>query len=199
MNVAADGQSRKRRGRLYVLTGPSGVGKGSVMAQIRTQHEAQAEPTFWLSISATTRAPRPGETDGEHYFFISPDEFDEMIARNQLLEWATFAGNQYGTPRTAVLEKLAAGYSVLLEIELDGARQVKKELPEAMMVFLAPPDRAELRRRLTGRGTEDEQAIAARLARADVELAAASEFDVTIVNDDVAEAAARLVDLIVAG
>lgn len=199
MNVAADGQSRECRGRLYVLTGPSGVGKGSVMAQIRTQREAQGAPVFWLSISATTRAPRPGEIDGEHYFFIDPDRFDEMIARNQLLEWATFAGNQYGTPRTAVLEKLAAGYSVLLEIELDGARQVKKELPEALMIFLAPPDRAELRRRLTGRGTEDQQAITARLAQGDVELAAASEFDVTIVNDDVAQAAARLVDLIVAG
>lgn len=199
MNVAVDGQRRDGRGRLYVLSGPSGVGKGSVMAQIRSGRATGELLPFWLSVSATTRDPRPGEVDGEHYFFVSPDQFDEMIGRNQLLEWASFAGNQYGTPRTAVLERLSAGYSVLLEIELDGARQVKKEIPEALMVFLAPPNREELCRRLTGRGTEDQSSIAVRLARADIELAAADEFDVRIVNDDVAEAAARLVDLIVAG
>jgi len=190
---------RPARGILVVLTGPSGVGKGSVMAQVRQILAADSDNIrrLWLSVSATTRRPRPGEVDGEHYFFVSPDQFDEMIGRNQLLEWAEFAGNRYGTPRTAVLEHVSAGEAVLLEIDLDGARQVKAELPEAFMVFLAPPSREELRRRLVGRGTESADAIALRLATSEVELAAADEFDEVVVNEDVSEAAARLVDLIV--
>jgi len=150
----------------------------------------------WLSVSATTRRPRPGEVNGGHYYFVSADEFDDMVAHGELLEWASFAGNRYGTPRTPVMERLKEGGSVLLEIELAGARQVKKAMPEALMVFLAPPSREELRRRLLGRGTEDTEAVRARLAQADVELDAADEFDVTIVNDDVTHAARRLVDLI---
>jgi len=197
-------------GRLIVLTGPSGVGKGSVMAKMRTLLAPPTGPSptdhasvghigdipVWLSVSATTRRPRPGEENGQDYFFVSPAAFDEMVARGELLEWASFAGNRYGTPRTPVLERLAHGGSVLLEIELAGARQVKKTMPDALMVFLAPPSREELRRRLLGRGTEDDEAVRARLTQADVELDAADEFDVTIVNDDVTHAAHRLVDLI---
>lgn len=150
----------------------------------------------WLSVSATTRHPRPGEVHGRHYYFVSAAEFDELVACGELLEWATFAGNRYGTPRTPVLSRLEDGGSVLLEIELAGARQVKAAMPEALMVFLAPPSRDELRRRLIGRGTEDDDAVRARLAQADVEIGAADEFAVTIVNDDVTQAAHRLVDLI---
>lgn len=150
----------------------------------------------WLSVSATTRRPRPGEVHGRHYYFLSDAEFDALVERGELLEWAAFAGNRYGTPRAPVESRLAEGGSVLLEIELAGARQVKAAMPEALMVFLAPPSRDELRRRLIGRGTEDDDAVQARLAQADVEISAADEFDVTIVNDDVTQAALRLVDLI---
>lgn len=197
-------------GRLVVLTGPSGVGKGSVMAEMRkllrppsadvlpdqaSVGEIRDAPV-WLSVSATTRPPRPGEVHGRHYFFVSDAEFDDLLTRHELLEWAAFAGNRYGTPREPVVSRLSAGASVLLEIELAGARQIRLSVPEALMVFLAPPSRAELRRRLIGRGTEDNDAVVARLAQADVEIAAADEFDVTIVNDDVTGAAHKLVDLI---
>lgn len=180
-----------RPGRLIVLSGPSGVGKGSVMAQLR-HHQLPV----WVSVSCTTRAPRPGERDGEHYFFVDDAEFVRRIAAGEMLEHAQFAGRRYGTPRTAVQEHLDAGESVLLEIELDGARQVRASMPEAYMVFLKPPSRDELRRRLIGRGTESAEQIAARLQQADVELAAESEFDEVIVNDDLHGAAARLLDLI---
>lgn len=178
-------------GRLVVLTGPSGVGKGSVMARLRHQ-----QVPAWVSVSCTTRAPRPGERDGEHYFFVDEAEFVRRIEAGEMLEHAQFAGRRYGTPRAAVQEHLDAGESVLLEIELDGARQVKSSMPEALMVFLAPPSRDELVRRLAGRGTETPEQISARLAQAEVELAAASEFDEVIVNDDLGVAVARLLDLI---
>lgn len=137
------------RPRLTVLSGPSGVGKSTVVAHMRQQH-----PEVWLSVSATTRRPRPGEKDGVHYYFVDNDEFDKLIANGELLEWAVFAGNRYGTPRQAVLERLERGIPVLLEIDLQGARQVRESMPEAQLVFLAPPSWDELVRRLTGRGTE---------------------------------------------
>lgn len=156
----------------------------------------QRDLPVWASVSCTTRAPRPGERDGEHYFFIDEDEFVRRIEQGQMLEHAEFAGRRYGTPRGAVERHLEIGESVLLEIELDGARQVKDAMPEAFMVFLAPPSRTELQRRLVGRGTESEEQIQVRLAQAEVELAAAEEFDTVIVNNDLTEAAEQLVDLI---
>jgi len=177
--------------RLTVLSGPSGVGKGSVVAEIRRHH-----PSVWLSVSVTTRSPRPGEEHGKQYYFVSRDEYDEMVAAGELLEHAEFAGNGYGTPRRAVEERLAAGRPALLEIELQGARQVRAAMPEAQFVFLAPPSWDELVRRLVGRGTEDEDTIRRRLDAAVVELAAEKEFDVTIVNDNVGQAATELVELL---
>ena len=150
---------------------------------------------MWLSVSATTRRPRPGETQGVNYFFVDQQEFALMVERGELLEYAEFAGNFYGTPRGPVLDRLAAGTPVLLEIELQGARQVRASVPEAFLVFLSPPSWDELVRRLVGRGTEAADVIARRLETARVELAAESEFDATVVNASVEEAAASLVEL----
>jgi guanylate kinase len=152
-------------------------------------------PDVWLSVSATTRRPRPGETQGVNYFFVDHEEFAHMVERGELLEYAEFAGNYYGTPRDPVLERLAAGTPVLLEIELQGARQVRASMPDALLVFLAPPSWDELVRRLVGRGTEPAEVIARRLETATVEMAAESEFDATVVNASVEEAAAALVEL----
>jgi guanylate kinase len=152
-------------------------------------------PEIWQSVSMTTRPPRPGEVDGLHYYFCDDSAFDAALAAGDLLEWAEFAGHRYGTPRQPVMERLASGEPVLLEIELEGARQVRAAVPDALLVFLAPPSWEVLAGRLTGRGTEDELIIAQRLARARVELAAASEFDVTLVNDDVRRVCERLVAL----
>jgi guanylate kinase len=152
-------------------------------------------PEVWLSVSATTRRPRPGEQHGVHYFFVTDDEMDKLIANGELLEWAEFAGNRYGTPRAAVLERLEAGEPVLLEIDLQGARQVRESMPEAQLVFLAPPSWEELVRRLTGRGTEPPEVIERRLAAARVELAAEREFDRTLVNTSVEDVARELLAL----
>jgi guanylate kinase len=177
--------------RLLVLAGPTAVGKGTVAAAVREDH-----PDVWISVSATTRAPRPGEVDGEHYHFVSDDEFDQMIAGGDLLEYAVVHGHaKYGTPRKPVEAALADGRPAMLEIDLQGARQVKANMPEALLVFLAPPSWEELVRRLVGRGTETEAERERRLATARVELAAEAEFDVTIVNHEVHEAAAELVNL----
>jgi len=181
------------RGRLYVLSGPSGVGKSTVLEQIRA-----LLPELWYSVSATTRKQRPGEVDGVNYHFVTDDQFAELVERDRLLEHAHFAGNRYGTPRDAVEERLAAGDDVLLEIEVQGARQVRASPglgAEAVLIFLAPPSFEELARRLVGRGTEDEATRQARLAAARDELAAESEFDHTVVNTDVKSAAAGLVQL----
>ena len=178
-------------GRLVVLTGPSGVGKGTVVAQLR-----RMRPDVWVSVSATTRAPREGEVDGVSYWFWSDEQFDRTVAEGGFLEWAQFAGCKYGTPRGPVAERLAAGQPVLLEIELQGARQVRAAMPEAFMVFLTPPSWTALEARLRGRGTEDEAAIARRLARGREEMDAAGEFDAVVVNDDVVRAAAELVDFL---
>ena len=174
-----------------MLSGPSGVGKGSVIAAVRRRH-----PQVWLSVSVTTRAPRPGEQDGVEYHFVDRPEYDRMVAADELLEHATYAGNSYGTPRQPVVDRLAEGIPALLEIELQGARQVKERMPEAHLVFLAPPDLAELTRRLTDRGTEDPERVRRRLELAEVELAAEGEFEAVIVNHDVEDAADALVTLL---
>ncbi len=177
--------------RLTVLAGPTAVGKGTVAAYVREHH-----PQVWVSVSATTRRPRPGEVDGIHYHFVDDAEFDRMSREGELLEWAVVHGRaKYGTPRGPVEDALAAGRPALLEIDLQGARQVRETMPEALFVFLAPPTWDELVRRLVGRGTEDAPEREARLATARVELASASEFDVTVLNDDVRRAAEELVSL----
>jgi guanylate kinase len=175
-----------------VLSGPSGVGKGSVVAAVRRRH-----PQVWLSVSVTTRPPRPGETDGVEYHFVSPERFSQLAGAGELLEWATYAGNSYGTPAGPLRDRLRAGVPSLLEIGLQGARQVRRSDPTARLVFLSPPSVEELARRLAGRGTEDDETRSRRLAVARQEMAALPEFDHVVVNDDVEAAADRLVALLI--
>ena len=182
---------RSGRSRLLVLAGPTAVGKGTVAEQIKAHH-----PEILLSVSATTRPPRPGETDGEHYFFVDDAEFDRLIATGALLEHATVHNaHRYGTPRAPIDAALAEGRTVLLEIDLQGARQVRAAEPSATLVFLLPPSWDELVNRLVGRGTEDSEERARRLRTARIELAAQGEFDYRVVNDDVARAAAEVAAL----
>lgn len=177
--------------RLSVITGPSGVGKGTLVSRLLARH-----PRIWLSVSATTRPPRPGEVEGESYFFLSREHFERQVAAGGFLEWAEFAGNLYGTPREPVERQLAAGRPVLLEIELEGARQVRRSFPAGFQVMLQPPSLEELERRIRGRGTDAEAAIQRRLERAREELAAAAEFDATLVNGDLELALADLEKLL---
>lgn len=177
--------------RLTVLSGPSGVGKGTVVAAVRRRH-----PHIWVSVSVTTRTPRPGEVDGVQYRFVSRAEYDALVADDALLEHAVFAGNGYGTPRAPVEQRLAAGVPTLLEIDLQGARQVRARAADAQLIFLSPPSSVELEHRLRGRGTEDGAVVLTRLERAEHEMAAVTEFDAVVVNDDVERAAAELVALI---
>jgi len=178
--------------RLVVLAGPTAVGKGTVAAHVRCNF-----PEVWLSVSMTTRKPRPREIEGKHYHFIDDAQFERMRAAGEFLEWAVVHGQaKYGTPRGPVDDALAAGRLALLEIDLQGARQVREQIPESLFVFLAPPSWDELVRRLVGRGTESEEEREVRLTTARQELAAQSEFDVTIVNDNVQRASEELVSLI---
>ena len=167
-------------GNLTVLTGPSGVGKGTIVRKILDNHS-----DVWLSISATTRKPRTGEIEGQHYLFLEKKDFQKIIDKEGFLEWASFSNNFYGTPKISVKEKIKEGTHVLLEIELEGARQIRKTFPEALQIFLAPPDLSELEKRIRGRGTESEQAIRDRLAIANRELISKNEFDAVVVNDDI--------------
>ncbi|PNK01495.1 guanylate kinase [Cylindrospermopsis raciborskii S07] len=168
-------------GKLIVLTGPSGVGKGTLMQKLLAQH-----PQLYYSVSATTRSPRPGEIDGKSYYFITPNSFQELVAQGEFLEWAEFAGNYYGTPRAAVLEQIQLGRSVILEIELAGARQIKASYPDTLSIFILPPSFLELENRIRARGQDSDEAITRRLNRAKEEIKAASEFDIQIVNDNFA-------------
>lgn len=165
--------------RLIVLTGPSGVGKGTLLQLLLERH-----PELYFSVSATTRQPRPGEIEGQHYYFVSRDKFEQMVAADELLEWAEYAGNYYGTPRIPVERQIQSGRSVILEIELVGARKIHNTFPSALRIFILPPSLADLEQRIRGRAQDSEEAIARRLTRAKAELDAISEFDIQIVNDD---------------
>jgi guanylate kinase len=183
----------RKNSRLTVLSGPSGVGKSTVVAELRRR-----SPEIWISVSVTTRRPRPGEENGREYYFVDASEFDRMVSAGELLEWAEFAGNKYGTPAAPVRERLERGLPTLLEIDLAGARQVRDSMKDdALFVFLKPPSWAELVRRLTGRGTEPPEVVERRLATAREELAAAGEFDVTLVNTSVEEVCRQMVTLII--
>ena len=173
--------------KVFVITGPSGVGKGTLIREL-----LKRLPDLELSISATTREPREGEVDGRDYHFLSPEEFEERMRREDFLEYATYSGNSYGTLRTEVERRLAAGHSVVLEIEVQGARQVRAAMRESIQVFIAPPDPAVLRQRLDARGTDAPEAIDARLEVAEQELAAQNEFAHCVVNDDLGRAASEL-------
>jgi guanylate kinase len=190
MFVSSDAP-RPARPSLTVLAGPTAVGKGTVSTYVRDHY-----PQVWLSVSATTRDPRPGEIDGVHYFFVSDEEFDAMVRDGRLLEWAVVHNtHRYGTLRSSVEQAIDGGLAVLLEIDLQGARQIRNTMPEANFVFLAPPSWEEMVSRLVGRGTESAEEQRVRLETAKLELAAEPEFDHTVVNDSVERAAAELVSL----
>jgi guanylate kinase len=174
-----------------VLAGPSGVGKGAIVSRLLA-----ARPDLRLSVSATTRRPRPDEVDGRHYYFVGSDTFDRLVAAGGLLEWAEIFGNRYGTPQEPVERALAEGRTVVVEIDVQGARQIRAALPDAFMVFIKPPTLQELERRLRTRETETDEQIRRRLAKASEELAAEPEFDASVVNDQLDDAAREVIELV---
>ncbi len=180
-------------GLLLVLSGPSGVGKGTVCSALR-----QRMKDIVYSVSVTTRAPRAGEVDGVNYFFRTKQEFERMIEQDELLEWAEYVGNYYGTPRRFVEETLASGRDVILEIEVQGAMQVKRKFPQGIFLFLAPPDLEELKNRIVGRGTENEEAVRKRMEAALAELELMNQYDYVVVNDEVGQACRRIEAIIIA-
>lgn len=182
-----------RRGKLFIYSGPSGVGKGTLLKPLIDEGAAV------LSVSATTRAPRPGEKDGVDYHFVSKEEFEKMIASGEMLEYASYSGNYYGTPRRFVEEELKSGKNVVLEIEVQGAMQVHKIAPEGIMIFVVPPSLRELRERLEGRGTETREAVEKRLAAAAGEIGFSEEYDFIIVNDELSSAREELAAIIKSG
>ena len=184
----------RKKGILVVFSGPSGSGKGTVLAEYLKAHQSAA-----FSVSATTRKPRPGETDGVDYHFVSRERFLEMIDAGEVLEYTQYNGNYYGTPVGPIRRQLEGGRDVILEIEVDGAMQVRQKFPEALLIFVLPPSFSELERRLTGRGTESREEIEGRLAAARREIGEARRYDYLLVNDDIAETAKRLSGLIEAG
>lgn len=180
-----------RKGNLFVLSGPSGAGKGTLVKQV-----LQQVPDAWVSVSATTRQPRPGEVDGKDYYFLDQPHFDKLVSQGGFLEWAHVHGNSYGTLRSRVQERIDRGSQVILEIDVQGAFQVKKAMPEAHLIFIEPPSLEELERRLRGRGTETEEVICSRMKIAEVELARKMEYDVQVVNDELERATEELVSYI---
>ena len=177
--------------KLFVISGPSGAGKGTLVARL-----AQELPSLWVSVSATTRAPREGEIPGVSYVFMTKEQFEQGISEDGFLEWAQYNDNYYGTPLAPIKEHLAAGNSVVLEIEVQGAFQVKQLFPDACLVFIEPPSMEELRRRLSGRGTESAEVIEARMNTAEKEMERRFEYDVRLINDDLNEATKKLVAIV---
>ena len=181
----------KNFNQLIILTGPSGVGKGTIIKKI-----VKKDNRFWVSISATTRKPRKGEVEGENYYFLSTSKFEEMIDKKLLIEWAKFAGNYYGTLLKPVVEKINEGFKVILEIEVEGAEQIRKKFPDALSIFLMPPSKNELEKRIRNRGTDKEDSIIKRLERASFEMDSAKEFDHVITNLNVDETVKKIFEVI---
>lgn len=181
----------KRAGRLIIISAPSGAGKGTVIGELR-----RLSPEIAYSVSATTRSPRPGETHGREYWFLSPEEFEAMAVREEFLEHESYVGRRYGTPRGPIDENIANGIDTILEIEVKGAREVKRKMPEAIMIFIMPPDEAELRRRLQSRGTSTQADLDERLLVAKGEMAAASEYEHVVINDEPVRAATEILEII---